>query len=406
MDLSREYDLVLLGATGYTGQLCAQHITTHLPTDLKWAVAGRNATKLAGSIDRLRNLNPDRLQPDVLDVQLNIVDLVNLASKTRVLLNTVGPYHIYCTPVVEACARNGTHYLDVTGEVPWVREMIQKFDGIARSTKAIMIPEIGFDAAPSDLVAYIAVSKMRDAHHCGVRDVVCAVHELKAAGPSGGTLATVMGLFDNYSTADIRASLEPYVLSPNPPPKRPASRGVLSQIFGPFSDPDLGLLTTSMSASTNVPIVHRSSGLMPQFYGSNFRYTEYLRVSNYAWGVAIHLGLAFASILLTLRPLRAILKRFIYQPGQGPAVEANAKDLFEYRAVAVADQPGPEKKTIATFRYEGGIYYLSGALLAEAAMILLKETTLVEQLGGGILTPACLGEAFVQRLRDAGAKIY
>jgi short subunit dehydrogenase-like uncharacterized protein len=89
--------------TRYTGELCAQHITTHLPTDIKWAVAGRH----------LQDLNRDRLQLDVLAVQLNKVELDALAKKTKVLLNTVGPYHLYSTPVVEACANNGTHYLDL-----------------------------------------------------------------------------------------------------------------------------------------------------------------------------------------------------------------------------------------------------------------------------------------------------
>jgi len=90
---------------------------------------------------------------------------------------------------------------------------------------------------------------------------------------------------------------------------------------------------------------------------------------------------------------------------QGLAVEANSEDILEYRAVAVADQQGPERKAMATFRYEGGLYYLTGILLAEAAMILLKEKELVEQLGGGVLTPACLGQRFVERLQNASVQI-
>lgn len=92
-----------------------------------------------------------------------------------------------------------------------------------------------------------------------------------------------------------------------------------------------------MIASANLPIVHRSAGLMPLLYGANFRFEEYRRVSSYAWGFAIHLGLAFASIMLTLTPLRALIKKFIYQPGQSPTVGANSKGILEYRAVAVAD---------------------------------------------------------------------
>ncbi len=126
---NKEYELVLFGATGYTGTLCAEHITTHLPTDLRWAVAGRSTNKLSALVQELKSLNPDRLQPrkyeplspvmggssrtDVETAELSKVDLTNLARKTRLIINTVGPYHMYGTPVVEACANNGTHYLDV-----------------------------------------------------------------------------------------------------------------------------------------------------------------------------------------------------------------------------------------------------------------------------------------------------
>lgn len=127
----RQYELVLFGATGYTGKLCAEHIITHLPTDLRWAVAGRSASKLSAVLEELQHLNPDRLQPGtsqedfslgiwtdfprsgIETAALTTEDLNRLARKTRLLINTVGPYHLYSTPVVEACAKNGTHYLDV-----------------------------------------------------------------------------------------------------------------------------------------------------------------------------------------------------------------------------------------------------------------------------------------------------
>ena len=292
-----------------------------------------------------------------------------------------------------------------TGETLWVREIVEKFHEVAKANKAILIPEIGMESAPSDLVAYTAVSKIREAYKCGVRDVTCSVHELKAAGPSGGTLATAMSLLENYSMSEVRTSLNPFVLSPSPPPKRQSSRSLLSRFFGPFSYPGLGIITTSITASPNVAIVHRSSGLMPQLYGPNFKFAEYMRVPSYTKGVALHFGLAFFSVLMALGPFRALIKRFIYEPGQGPAAEAIASDVLEYRAVAVADRTGPEKKAIAQFRYDGGIYFLTGVFLAEAAMVLLEEEDLVEELGGGVLTPACLGTRYVERLQNVKIKL-
>lgn len=282
---------------------------------------------------------------------------------------------------------------------------MQEFHEVAKANNAILIPEIGIESAPSDMVAYVAVSKIRETYNCGVRDVICSVHEMKAAGPSGGTLATVLGLFDNYTISEVKASLDPFILSPSPPPSRPSDRSLLSRIFGPFFYPDLGILTTSITASPNVAIVHRTSGLLRGLYGSNFNFAEYMQVPNYARGVATHLGLFFASLLLALSPFRSLIKRFVYQPGQGPTTEANAKDVLEYRAVAVADQSGSEKKAMAKFRYEGGLYYLTGLFLAEAAMVLLQEEELVRKLGGGVLTPACLGDKFVERLQGVNVEL-
>jgi short subunit dehydrogenase-like uncharacterized protein len=129
MESSREFDIVVLGPTGYTGKYCAEHIVTHLPTNLKWALAGRSTKKIEGVAQELKKLNPDRLDPgktmywclwsgsadasiEIISVQLNKEELRSLAERTKLIINCVGPYHIYSTPVVEACANAGTHYVD------------------------------------------------------------------------------------------------------------------------------------------------------------------------------------------------------------------------------------------------------------------------------------------------------
>jgi len=134
----RQYELILFGSTGYTGKLTAEHIAKNLPTDLKWAVAGRNHQKLSAVVDSIKSLNADRIPPKVEVAELTPSDLDALAKKTRLLISTVGPYHLYGTPVVEACAKNGTHYVDCTGEVPWVYDIIKKYHKIAQSTGAIV----------------------------------------------------------------------------------------------------------------------------------------------------------------------------------------------------------------------------------------------------------------------------
>lgn len=134
----REYDIVLLGATGYTGRYTAEHIVKQLPTDLKWAVAGRSATKLERIISDMKPLNPNRQPARVEICTLDPTDLEDLAKRTTVLINVVGPYHLYSEPVVRACAENGTHYIDCTGEVPWVKAMIDKYEATAKRSGAIV----------------------------------------------------------------------------------------------------------------------------------------------------------------------------------------------------------------------------------------------------------------------------
>lgn len=423
MAASRQYDLILLGATGYTGKLTAEYITSNLPTNIKWAVAGRNQSKLQSLVSELKSLNSTRNSPDVITVpNLTTPDLTPVVKKTKVLLNAVGPYHLYSTPVVEACAQSGTHYLDVAGETPWVRDIIIKYEDAAKKSGAIMIPEVGIESAPSDLIAYIATRLIRKVWDCGVMDVVASVHELTTSGPSGGTLASGLGLADHYSAKQLKESLtNPFVLSPSrlrpytkdtiyPPNPEPNTyiRTGLQKLTGVWQYPRLGYLTTSLTAGPNQAIVHRSAGLTPYFYGFNFSYEEYMAVGSPVVGVLIHFALALLAILIAFPPTRAILKAFSkYSPGTGPSKESTKNDAIELRAVAVAEQLAKQpRKALATFRYEGGVYALTALLISEAAMVILtKEEEVKKNHGAGFLTPSCLGDEYVERLGKAGVKL-
>jgi short subunit dehydrogenase-like uncharacterized protein len=423
MAASRQYDIILLGATGYTGKLTAEYITTNLPTNIKWAIAGRNQSKLSALANELKSLNSSRSTPDIITVgNLTTPDLTPVVKKTKVLLNTVGPYHLYSTPVVEACAQQGTHYLDVTGETPWVRDIIVKYEETAKKTGAIIIPEVGIESAPSDLVAYIATRLVRKVWDCGVMDVVASVHELKSSGPSGGTLATGLGLADHYSAKQMKECLtNPFVLSPTrirpytkdtiyPPNPEPNTyiRTGMQKLTGVWKYPRLGYLATSITAKPNEAIVHRSAGLTPYFYGFNFSYEEYMAVGSPVVGVLIHIAISLLVFLLAFPPTRALMKAFSkYSPGSGPTKESTKGDAFELRAVAVAEQLAKTpRKALATFRWEGGIYQLTAVLLAEAAMVILaKEEEVKKSHGAGFLTPSCLGDDYVDRLGNAGVKI-
>ncbi|KAI9782325.1 MAG: hypothetical protein M1835_004057 [Candelina submexicana] len=396
----RQYELVLFGATGYTGKHCAEHIITHLPANLDWAIAGRNHGKLSALKKELHPLNPNRLPPR----QLGRGYLDRLAKKTRLIINTVGPYSLYGSAVVEACAINGTHYLDVTGEFPWVLDMIKKHHDTAKQHGAIMIPQIGMASAPADLTTWALASLINQTLHVGTKEVICCLYALKSQ-PSGGSLATALGIFDTYSLKQLSEAGKPYALSAMPGSKPSRPRPLLEKLTGVRMDPTLGALTTAVTASSDTPIVERSWSLLSDIYGLDFEFNEYQMVRNVFVAITIKVLYAVAMIGLILPPVRWLLKMMVYAPGQGASKEAGFKESIEFRALAIADQNTHNpRRAMARMHYKGrSMYYMAGFLLAEAAMTILREPPAVgpsieEKLRGGLLTPACLGQAFIDRL--------
>lgn len=319
------------------------------------------------------------------------------------MLNTVGPYHLYSSPVVGACARNGTHYLDVTGESPWVLDMIEQNHDIARENHAIIIPQIGVESAPSDILVWALADLLRRNGCTGIQETIGTLHEIRSA-PSGGTFATALGIFDAYSVKEIAAGTK-WTHSPVQPPPKPQLSplpDLMRTLLGVRKVPDLGIVTTSVNAGPNIATVQRSWGLLDRgkFYGPNFQYKEYMTVRSSPIGALIHFAIVVAALLLTFRPIRWALSKVVFQPGNGPDRATTKSESIEHRCVASAvDANGKEKRALSRFRYEDGMYYMTGMLLAEAGMIILKDE---KKLEGGVLTPACLGQAFVDRLRNSG----
>lgn len=310
--------------------------------------------------------------------------------------------------MVGACAQHGTHYLDVTGESPWVLDMITRYHDVAKKNNAIMIPQIGVESAPSDILVWLLADLLRKNGCSGLQETVGTVHEINST-PSGGTLATALGIFDAYGLKKIAGSIKwtHSPVQPPPKPQRPIPSNLTTKLLGVRTVPDLGTVTTSVNAGPNIATVQRSWGLLDggKFYGPNFSYKEYMTVRSTLVGALIHFAIVGATILLTFPPVRWALLKIVYQPGQGPEREATKSESLEHRCVATGldNSTGKEKRAFSRFRYEDGMYYMTGMLLAEAAMVILQnEDKILER---GILTPACLGEPFVDRLRGAGVAL-
>ncbi|PBP20567.1 NAD-dependent epimerase/dehydratase [Diplocarpon rosae] len=426
MSSPRQFDILLLGATGYTGSLVAEHIAKSFPTTLSWAIAGRSAKSLQELANRLKDVNRDRVQPVIELVELNEEDLNILALKTRVLINTIGPYHRHSTPVVKACACHGTHYVDCTTETLWIKDMIAMYHAAARASGAIMIPAISLSSSPSDLVAWLIASSIQDQGYKGTSEIVSSsklqydqqsltpslpstkYHSL--TGMSGGSLASVLDIREKYGSLWFLWG-SPRILSPNPKVTTKSTLPWLTKLFGYRFVPELGILTTSFVGPGNEAVVYRSAGRNPSLYGSSFAFREHIPVPSVSAAVSTHVLTWIGTILLAIPLFRSLVRKTAFKQGTGPSLDESRKtERVEFRAVGFAE--GEEKpKAMVTFQWKGSAYEVSAILGAEAAGVLVEEAREADAHGletkgkGGFLTPSGLGLPFVERLRAAGVAI-
>ncbi|EED21540.1 conserved hypothetical protein [Talaromyces stipitatus ATCC 10500] len=407
----RQYDIVVLGATGYSGLLTAEHIAVNLPSSLKWAVAGRSSDKLQKVVSRCKELNSHRIQPAIETYHLNHEEVAQLAKRAFCLITTVGPYALHGEYAFKACAEAGTHYIDCTPEVPWTLEMIKKYEATAKESGACMIPQCAMESAPSDILTWVVAEEIRSKFSSQVGDVVMDLYRLTSI-PSGGTLATILNLFGHYPLKALRQSIEPYALSPVPNSNARPKRSRLSSLTGVYKIPGLGLLSTSISGKANEAIVFRTWGLFKQepglqkeFYGPKFTYREFMYAPGFVRGMLTHYFIVMGGYLLLLAPIRSLIRQFVFKPGDGPDIQKAKEEVIELRAVSKPDSEAEkDEQVMGKLLYKGSMYYLTATFLAEAAATVLEEDD-SSRLTGGIYTPACLGQRYVNRLKAVGVQI-
>lgn len=247
--------------------------------------------------------------------------------------------------------------MDVTGEIPWVLRMTAKYEKVAQSTGAILISQMGIESTPSDLMAFSSVSTIRKELGCPTREVIMAVHDWKSQA-SGGTLASALGLMDHFTLKELAECAKPFKHSPIPGPTAATSKPWYTRILGIRHVPLLGTLTTYVGAVSDVPIVERSWGLLggSQFYGPNFRYSEYFRVNSPFYGMVIHFGLLLGQIVLLIGFLRRLIAKKVLQPGEGADESVTSSDFVDYRAVGYPENARTHQKAFSRVRFDGGLY--------------------------------------------------
>ena len=213
----REFDVIVLGASGFTGRLVVEYLlsTYGVDGDLKWAMAGRNKSKL----EEVRALYLADKQRESLPIIIadsqDENSLAELAAKTRVLCTTVGPYALYGTPVVAACAEAGTHYCDLTGEVHWMAKVIAHYQQAAEKSGARIVHTCGFDSIPFDLGTWFLQDAMQSKHGVAAREVKTRIGRFSGTA-SGGTIASILTMLDEAKNdpSIVQSMEDPYSLNP------------------------------------------------------------------------------------------------------------------------------------------------------------------------------------------------
>ncbi|RBY90324.1 enoyl-ACP reductase [Blastococcus sp. TBT05-19] len=399
-DGARTHDLVVYGATGFVGRLLADYLAGSAPDGLRIALAGRSRSRL----EEVRAGLPAAARDWAL-VEADSGDAASLralAESTRVLATTVGPYARYGLPVVEACARAGTHYADLTGEVLFVRDAIERCDAVARETGARIVHACGYDSIPSDLSTFLLARQAAADGAGGLRDVQLVA--TARGGFSGGTIDSMRAQMEAV-TADpaLRRVLgDPFALSPDRPAE-PRTRQ--PRDAGPPARTADGRWTAPfVMASFNTRIVRRSNALQDWAYGRELSYGEVMGAGRGPLGAVtatgITAGLAGAMAAMGFGPTRALLDRVLPAPGTGPGAEAREKGWFRM-AVDATTESGRRYRATAAGKGDPG-YAATAVMLGEAALALALDGDRLPAAAGSLTPATAMGEVLVERLRAAG----
>lgn len=408
---TRELDVVLFGATGFVGALTARHLAEHAGPHVRIALAGRTLSKLKALQDELGTaaVGWELVAVDAQDS----AGLRRLAARTTVVASTVGPYARHGKEVVRACAQEGTHYADLTGEVLFVRWSIDEIAACAAETGARIVHACGFDSIPSDLGVLVTAERAAADGAGTLNDTTLAVRSLRG-GLSGGTIDSgrQQAIAARGDKAARHTISDPYGLSPRrddePSPQRHSGEGVWSALkrripvgrdsatgrwHGPF-----------LMASFNTRIVRLSNTLTNWSYGRGLDYREVTDFGSgpsaplKAVGMAIGLGAAMAA--LAFRPASALLDKVLPQPGDGPDAEQRARGRFRLE-IRTTTTSGARYLTRVGADYDPG-YNGTAVMLGESALSLALDADRLPERSG-VLTPAtAMGDVLVERLRAHG----
>jgi short subunit dehydrogenase-like uncharacterized protein len=388
--MEKDIDIIIYGATGFTGKLCVKYFQS-LNTTVTWAMAGRNLIKLQKVAEdhqaKVEILLADSDDESALD---------NLTSRARVILSTTGPFHRYGSKLVASCIKNNAHYVDITGENFWVKGLIDKHHAEASAKGIRIIPSCGFDSIPSDLGAFFSAQ--------AVGKPIKRIESFHSyeGGASGGTLETMFSMGELDLGDDLT---NPFLLNPEDSYTDEqmqlssdrvgiAKKSEINAWSGPF-----------IMATANTRVVRRTEALLAlrqESYGSDFTYQEHAFHKSW-WSAAKSLVLTGLSVLVLLSPLKRLVKPFLPKPGEGPSESVQENGWFDCKFIVEADDG---TKSVFNMNGKGDPgYKVTSKLVSECALCLIEDQDTLPGGSeyGGILTSASgLGESLIARLKRVG----
>lgn len=394
----KEFDIIVYGAASFVGQiLCAYLQRQYGDSELRWAIAGRNADKLE---QVKRDISNDELLCIIADAH-DREALDQMVSRCKVVVSTVGPYALYGDDLVAACVAAGTDYCDLTGEVQWMQKMIDRHSEQAAQTGARIVHNCGFDSIPSDMGVMYTQAQAKAKSGSYATQIATRVKAMKG-GASGGTIASLVNVIKEVSKdPSLRKLMQnPYAACP-----ADQRKGVRQpNVGGPTMDALSGQwLAPFVMAAINTRVVHRSHALLGKPYGDEFLYDEATLMGTGFGGrmraLAMSGGLGGFMALSAIKPTRALLERFVLpKPGEGPSPEAQKSGFFDLRFYAKLDN-GEVLKTKVTGKGDPG-YGSTAKMLGEAAVCLSSDIS-DRELGGGFWTPStAMGDKLLNRLES------
>ncbi|MBB5937271.1 saccharopine dehydrogenase family protein [Streptomyces zagrosensis] len=379
----REHDLVLFGATGFTGALTATYLATHAPKGFRWALAGRSEQRLGALRAKLAAIDPAHAKLPLLTADItDPTSLRAVAGSARLVVSSVGPYLTYGEPLVAACAEAGTDYADLAGEPEFLDRMYVRYHQRARASGARLVHACGFDSIPPDLGVRYTVGLLPEGVPLRV-DGYVHTH----AAFSGGTFASALNAASRpvamARAARARRRVEP----------RPAGRAVRAPLGSPHRSRDLGVWALPLP-TIDAQIVARSAAASAR-YGPAFRYRHFAAVQRLPVAVAGVAGTGALLALAQIPPIRSWLSGR-HKPGVGPSEERRAGSWFTVRLVG----EGGGRRVITEVSGGDPGYDETAKMLAESALCLALDD--LPETSGQVTPATAMGGALTDRLIRAG----